>query len=141
MHTPEQTEWTIPQSEPITGVARLLARDWIAHGFISVEHPARGRGSKNMLTIKDLYKIKCFDFLMKNQVVRKDAKQIVAAFDDYTAREPFLHVFRIGDKLDMKWLSKIVRSMHEADLLTIIDSRKITKSINMKVLPVTIKTK
>lgn len=140
MNTPEQTEWTIPQSEPITDVARLLARDWIAHGFISVGHPATGRGSKNKLTIKDLYKIKTFDFLMKNHVVRKDAKQIVAAFDNYTAREPFLHVFRTGDKLEIKWLSKIVRSVLEADILIIIDTRKITKTINMKVLPVRVIT-
>ena len=139
MNVSEQTEWTIPQSEPITGVARLLARDWIAHGFIPVEHPAKGRGSKNRLTINDLYKIKCFDHLMKNQVVRKDAKQIVKAFNDYNAQEPFLHVFKTGDKLEVKWLSKIVRSIHEADLLMVIDSRKITKSINMKVLPVKVK--
>ena len=139
MNVPEQTEWTIPQTEEITGVPALLARDWVAHNFIVVEHPAKGRGSKNRLTINDLYKIKCFDFLMKNQVVRKDAKEIVKAFSDYNAREPFLHVFKTGDNLETKWLSKIVRSIHEADLLMVIDSRKITKSINIKVLPGTIK--
>ena len=53
---------TIPQSEDYTGVPAELARDWIARNFITVEKPAGGRGSKNMLAIRDLYKVKCFGY-------------------------------------------------------------------------------
>jgi hypothetical protein len=132
---------TIPQSEDYTGVPAELARDWIARKFISVEHPADGRGTKNMLAIRGLYKIKLFDHLMKNHVVRKDAKQIAEAYSSYDAKKPFLHVFKTGHDLDIKWFKNIQKSTAGAGLLMVIDSKIITKSINIKVHPVTIKTK
>ena len=131
---------TIPQSEKYTGVPAELARDWIARNFIKVEKPAEGRGTKNSLSIRDLFKVKLFDHLMKNHAVRKDARRIVEAFSVYDAQKPFLHVFKSGDDLSIKWFANIQKSTAGADLLMVIDSREITKTINSKVHPVTIKT-
>jgi hypothetical protein len=130
---------TIPQSEAFTGVPAELARDWIARGFIRVERPAEGRGTRNMLAIRDLYKIKLFDHLMKNHVIRKDAKQIVEAFNSYDAKKPFLHIFKTGAELDIKWAADIQKTTAGAGVLMVIDIKQITKDIDIKVQPVTVK--
>jgi hypothetical protein len=130
---------TIPQSEIYTGVSAELARDWIARGFIKVENPADGRGTKNMLALFDLYKIKCFDLLVKNNIARKDAEQIVRAFSDYDAKKPFLHIFKSGKDLDVKWFANIQKSTGEADLMMVIDIKKVVKPIDWKANPVRVK--
>jgi hypothetical protein len=135
--SPHQTQekFNIPETGPITGVEPELARDWIARNFISVAYPATGRGTKNKLSIKDLYKIKCFKMLMDNQISRKDASLIVGAFDDYDHRQPILHCYKSGTELTTKWAKGVQKTVGDADLIIIIDSRKIVKSIDFKVLP------
>lgn len=130
---------SIPESEFYTGVPADLVRNWIAHKYIIVEEPARGHGSKNKLALHDLYKIKCFAMLVKNNILRKDAKQIVEYFSNYDAQRRYLHVYRTDGDIKAEWFNEIQQTTDGAALLMIIDSRQVVKSINFKIFPATVK--
>ncbi len=65
--------FSLTQASQILGFRVERLRDWVNLGYIRPDIEAAGRGSKNLFTKWDLYRIKLFDYLVNHGLSREEA--------------------------------------------------------------------
>jgi hypothetical protein len=65
--------FSLTQASEILGFRVERLRDWVNLGYIRPDIEATGRGSKNLFTKWNLYRIKLFDYLVNHGLSREEA--------------------------------------------------------------------
>ena len=86
----DEEEFTTFQVAKILGVSRSSVQQWLDSGFIEPSIlAAEGRGTKNLFSREDLYRIAMFRALSRAGVAQKKAGKLRNEFDfDKAARNP-----------------------------------------------------
>jgi DNA-binding transcriptional MerR regulator len=86
----ESEEFTTFQVSRILGVSRSSLQQWLDFGFIEPsKQVSEGKGSKNLFSREDLYRIEMFRVLHRAGVAQKKAGKLGSEFDfDKAARNP-----------------------------------------------------
>jgi DNA-binding transcriptional MerR regulator len=84
----DEEEFTTFQVAKILGVSRSSLQQWLDFGFIEPSiSAAEGRGTKNLFSREDLYRIEMFRALSRAGVAQKKAGKLGSEFDfDKAAR-------------------------------------------------------
>lgn len=138
-------KWTIPETEEVTDIPFERARDWINRKFILPDYKASRRGVANKLSLKNLYQLKTFEFLIKRNVSREHAAEAVKQWK-YTPDTPFMHIMRKANDITIEWFRVVQNQLQVKhytkdeknhgtfDMMIVVDIGQIVKDIDVKVL-------
>ena len=69
--------YSIYEVAEILGIKNGRIREWISRGYIKPYKEATGRGSKHLLSKRDIFKIKLFEYLLNRGISRKEAHKAI----------------------------------------------------------------
>jgi len=63
--------YTVPEASEKLGIQHGRLREWISRQYIFPHKRAKGRGTKNLLSVWNLYQIRLFEYLMERGLSRE----------------------------------------------------------------------
>jgi len=83
-------EYSIFDAAKILGKDHTAIREWFKFGYIPLnkEQKAQGRGTKTVLYLEDLYRIKTFEFLLRIGIKREYAARYMNYLHEKNSRRP-----------------------------------------------------
>jgi hypothetical protein len=132
--TQPKLKWTIPDSSQILELPHENLRSWVQNEYVKPDYPAAGKGSKHYLSEKNLIQAKTFEYLVRQGVLKNDAKEVIKQFGRYDPDRPFLHIFKDGDKIRVKWFAKVQQNKKSFAMLIVLDISDIVKKVEASMI-------
>ena len=129
-----QIKWTIPGCADLIDLHPEKLRSYVQNDYIQPDFPATGRGSKHYLSPKNAIQAKLLEYLVRQGVLKREAKEVVKHFDEYDPKRPYLHIFKKAGQIRVKWFAKVQQNKSEFEMLIVINVDDIVQSVNDNIL-------